>query len=124
MGRAAADRARCVVVGTRGDAAGGIDVVGAQPDAALGIVAVHSLGDGGRPLASAGLESVAEIGLDAGVDGGEGDLVKTTLGRPLLFVLEGVCNQASEAIAAVAMAGGLDHGLWQEIVEAGNTFPE
>lgn len=121
--RAAADGACFVAARACRDAAGGVCGVGVEPDVAGGVVAVDALADGGGPLAGAGLEGGAEVRLDASVNCTEWDLVEAALWRPLLLVLEGVGNEAAEAVAAVAVAGGFDHGFREKLVEARYAFP-
>lgn len=122
VGGPAAYGTRRMVARARSDAAASTELVCAQPDATLGLVTVDALPDRSGPLPSAGLESVTEVGLDAGIDGGKGDLVEAALGGPLLFVLEGVGNETGEAVTAVAVAGGLDHGVRKKFVKAGDAF--
>lgn len=52
----------------------------------------------------------------------EGNLVQATLGRPLLFILNCCCYEASEAVTAVTMAWDFDRVLSRNVVQARYAF--
>jgi hypothetical protein len=52
----------------------------------------------------------------------EGNLIQAAFRRPLLFVLDGVGDEALEAVAAVSVAWCLDHGVREKLIKARDTL--
>lgn len=114
--RVAAVRAGGVALGAARHGLGGVDLRGADEEAAARLAAVDALGDREVPLLRPLAVLELLIGLDVGGDRAFGDGVETALGRPVLLVLAGGGDEAAEAGLAVVVAGGFDGVFRVEIV--------
>lgn len=87
-----------------------------DPEAALGLIAIHAVADGYLPLGGAVFVCLSQVFGDVAVDSPEGYLVETAFGRPLLLVLYGGCDETLETVTAVAVAGNFYYIFRVEVI--------